>query len=696
MADSRALFQDGLALHQKGEIARAGAIYARILESDPRNFDALHMSGVIAIQSKDFGRAVTLIGQAIALSPDDPTYAAAYSNRAIAYKGLGRSEAALADLNRILEWGVGGADAYFNRGNTLFDLQRYDAAAADYACAVKLRPDDAELYNSLGITQNLLNRFESSAASFKNAIRTRPTFAAAYINLGVTLRALGEIDAALANYAKALDLAPRSTDAFNNRAGLLIELGRHSEALLDLKSLVQLNPLHPFAAGLKLHEKMYICDWQGVGAETATLVADVAQGRPVTPSWLFLTLSDSPPLQQKAAEIWTKARHPPNAALGPIAKYAKHEKIRLGYYSTDFYSHATAYVLAEFFELHDRTRFELTAFSFGPDIKDAMHQRLAAAFDRFIDVSKKPDHDIAALSRALEIDIAVDLKGYTTGYRAGIFAHRAAPLQVNYMGTAATLGSEVMDYIIADKTVIPPADFAYFTEQVVHLPHSYYVNDRKRPLSEKNFSRAELGLPATGFVFCCFNNNFKISPAVFDVWMRILKRVPESILWLFEDNEAAAKNLRMEAEGRGVDASRLIFAKRIPPGDHLARHRAADLLLDTRPYNAHTTAIDALWMGVPVVTFPGNAFAARVAASVLKAIDLSELVTASEMEYENLAVHLATDPARLAEVKAKLARNRTTKPLFDTALFTRHMEEAYKRMFERYHAGLPAQPIVID
>lgn len=680
-------FQEGLAFHQGGDLARARESYARALAIMPRHFDALHLSGVIAIQSKDYRRAVALISEAIAIAPDNPAYLPAYSNRASAYRKLGQLQSALNDFDRVIGGGKAGADVYFNRANTQFELQRYDDAATSYGIAATLNPADADTHNSLGITLSLLDRHEEAVASYQAALRLRPDHAAAYNNLGLVFSALKRTTDALDSFAKALALVPTYADALYNRATALLALGRHAEAVSDFDRLMTINPSYPFAAGQRLHAKMYICDWRNVDAETEALAAAVAQDKLVTPSWLFSALVDAPALQRRAAEAWTRARHPLNPALGPIPAYPRHPKIRVGYYSTDFYSHATAFVLAEFFELHDRDRFEIIAFDFGPGQKDAVQTRLAKAFDRFIDVRALSDKDIAALSRSLEIDIAVDLKGYTTGYRAGIFAHRAAPLQVNYMGTAGTLGSPAIDYIVADKTVIPPSSRAHFTEKVVHLPHCYYINDRKRPLDETTPSRAALGLPERGFVFSCFNNNFKITPAVFATWMRILKRVPDSVLWLFEDNAAAADNLRREAAVRDVAPSRLVFAKRIPPGAHLARHRAVDLLLDTLPYNAHTTAIDALWTGVPVLTRPGNGFAARVAASLLHALDVPELITATERDYEDLAVSLANDPQRLTAMKDKIIRNRTTAPLFDTARFTRGMEAAFLQMYERHHAG---------
>jgi predicted O-linked N-acetylglucosamine transferase (SPINDLY family) len=348
------------------------------------------------------------------------------------------------------------------------------------------------------------------------------------------------------------------------------------------------------------------------------------------------------------------------------------------------------------FERHDRSRFEVTAFSFGPDTQDAMRQRMERAFDRFIDVRRKSDLDIVQLARSMELDIAVDLGGFTEGGRPGSFALRAAPLQVGYLGYPGTSGADHLEYLVADPTVIPERHRCHYSEKIVYLPHSCLVTDSSRDSPLRQFSRMELGLPASGFVFCSFNNGYKFTPGVFDGWMRILQRVEGSVLWLPENNAVAPGHLRAEAVRRGVNAERLLFAQRwasLP--DHLARQRAADLFLDTLPYNAHSTAIDALWAGLPVLTRIGEAFAGRVAASLLNAIGLPELVTATQAQYEATAIELASDPARLKELKERLHRNRLTMPLFDTAQFTRHLENAYLQMYERYQSDLSPEHIYV-
>jgi predicted O-linked N-acetylglucosamine transferase (SPINDLY family) len=440
---------------------------------------------------------------------------------------------------------------------------------------------------------------------------------------------------------------------------------------------------------------MKLCDWSALDTQTSELLAKIEGGLQATPPFAVLAITSAPALQRKAAEIVVNERHPASPVLPPIPKRARQKKVRIGYYSADYHNHPTAYLMAGLFERHDRGKFELVAFSFGPDREDEMRRRVSAAFDQFIDVRDKADKDVALLSRNMAVDIAVDLKGFTQGHRAGIFSYGAAPIQVNYLGYPGTMGAKYIDYLIADRTLIPEDFRQHCSERIVYLPDSYQVNDRQRAIADRVFLRDELGLPQQGFVFCCFNNNFKITPATFDGWMRILKQVDGSVLWLLEDNPTASRHLRKEAEARGVSAGRLVFAGRMPLADHLARHRAADLFVDTLPCNAHTTASDALWAGLPVLTCMGEAFASRVAASLLNAIDLPELVTTSQEQYEALAVELATNPERIGQIKQKLERNRLTTPLFDTQLFTTRIEDAYTQMYERYQSDLPPHHIYV-
>ena len=441
---------------------------------------------------------------------------------------------------------------------------------------------------------------------------------------------------------------------------------------------------------------MMACDWDGLDENLAAHAAAIRAGNRVTTPFPLLGLSDDPALQKQAAQIYTTAKCPRSSVLGPFRARKPGEKIRLGYYSADFHNHATAWLIAELFESHDRSRFELTAFSFGPEQQDEMRRRISSAFDHFLDARALSDRDIARLSRERGIDIAVDLKGHTQDSRPGIFAEGCAPLQIQYLGYPGTMGGDYMDYVVADKIVIPPGSEAGYVEKILRLPHSYQANDSRRKISDRMFTRAEMGLPDSGFVFCCFNNNYKILPEIFASWMRILKAVDGSVLWLLEDNALAAENLRKLAEAHGVDPGRLIFAGRLPLEEHLARHRLADLFLDTWPYNAHTTASDALWAGLPLLTRAGSSFASRVAASLLHAVGLPGLITSSVEDYESLATTLAKDPARLVALRKTLMDNRATASLFDGKLIARHLEAAYEAIQARHLSGLPPDHIDIQ
>ncbi len=688
------LFAQGLASHQQGQLAQAQAMYEKILKIQPRHFDALHLSGVIAYQAKKYSLAVNLIRQAIEINPN---IAEAYSNRGLALQELKQFDVAVASYDKAIALKPDLADAYYNRGNALEELMQFDAAVASYDKAIALNSDYAEAYSNRGLVLQELKQFDAALASCDKAIALNPYYAEAYSNRGNVLQELKQFDAAVASCDKAIALNPYYAEAYSNRGNVLQELKQFDAAVASYDKAIALKPDYEFLLGTLLHTRYNMCDWTGLNANNQQLVISLENKEKVSPSFPILAIFDSSHLQRLAAEVWVETKHPSQDRLGLITKKAKsgNVKIRIGYYSADFHNHATSYLMAELFEVHEVSKFELYGFSFGPNKSDEMRLRVSKEFDHFFDVTNQSDHEVAKLSRELGIDIAVDLKGFTQDSRAGIFAHRCAPIQVNYLGYPGTMGAPYIDYIIADKTIIPEDSQIHYTEKVVYLPHSYQVNDSKRKISERVFTKSELGLPESGFVFCCFNNNYKITPATFDGWMRILKAVEGSVLWLFENNPTAAKNLRQEAHARGIDSARLIFAQRMPVDEHLARHRLADLFIDTLPYNAHTTTSDALWAGLPVLTLIGKSFAARVAASLLNAIEMPELITHSQEQYESKAIELATNPKLLGEIKLKLARNRLTTPLFNTPLFTKHIEAAYVAMYERYQADLPPEHIYI-
>jgi protein O-GlcNAc transferase len=683
----------GLVLYELKQWEAALASYNRAIALKPDYAEAHFNCGNVLQELKQLDGALASYAQAIALKPD---YAGAYSNRGLVLHELEQWEAALASHNQAIALKPDYAEAYNNRGNVLQELNQLEAALASYQQAIALKPDYAEAYSNRGIVLKELNQLEAALASYQQAIVLKPDHAEAYSNRGNALMELQQLKAALANYNQAIALKPDYAEAYSNRGHALKELRQLDAALANYTRALELQPDQKWLYGHWLLTKMLLCDWRDLESAMARMASKIERAERATQPFAVVTLADYPPLQRRAAEIWVEETCPASLALPPIARRARRDKIRLGYYSADFHGHATAFLAAQLFEQHDRERFHVVAFSFGPDAQDAMRKRLSSAFDEFIDVHAKTPREIALLSRELEIDIAVDLKGFTQNSRPEIFAHRAAPIQVNYLGYPGTLGASYVDYIIADRVLIPEQSRHFYQEKVVSLPNSYQANDRSRRIADRQFSRAELGLPPLGFVFCCFNSAYKITPLVFDSWMRIMQRVEGSVLWLLKDSDTAANNLRKEAQARGVSEARVIFAERMPSADHLARHRAAGLFLDTLPCNAHTTTSDALWAGLPVLTRAGESFAARVAASLLNAVGLPELITTTVEQYEAIAIALATDPARLARLKDKLNENRLTTPLFDCELFTRDLEQAFVQMYERYQQGLSAMDLDME
>jgi protein O-GlcNAc transferase len=676
----------GNVLQALGRHKEAVASYERALAVNPGYADALNNRGVALGWLKLHQEALASFDAALAIKPG---YAEALNNRGTPLKALGRPGEALASYERALAIKPDYPEALNNRGAALQALGRHEEALAGYDRALAIKPDYAEAINNRGTALQALRSHEAALASFDAALAIKPDYADALNNRGLALQELKRHGEALADYGRALAIKPDYAEALYNRSNVLRALNRYEDAIEDFKRLLQIKPDFAYLKGKLLYSQMHCCIWDKFAADAARLVADVQDGKPCATPFELVAVSQSPADLLRCSQILVRDKFPP--APSPVwrGERYRHDKIRVAYLSADFRDHATAYLMAGLFELHDRKRFETIAISFGPDASGEMHTRLKKSFDHFPDLRGKSDRDVANMIRTLEADIAVDLKGFTTDARPGILALRPAPIQVNYLGFPGTMGADYIDYIIADRWIIPEEDQKYYTEKAVYLPDSYQVNDSKRRIAKQKPSRAKSGLPETGFVFCSFNNNYKITPFMFDIWMRLLHRVEGSVLWLLEGNAAAVRNLRREAEKRGVAPDRLVFAPRMKLADHLARHRLADLFLDALPCNAHTTASDALWAGLPVLTCLGSTFAGRVAGSLLNAAGLPELIAHSLADYEALALRLAQDKKALAKIKTKLTRHRKTCPLFDTDRFRRHIEAAYVTMWERYQRGEP-------
>jgi len=656
--------------------------------------DELFVQAQSLQQQGQLERAIELYGLVIESMPER---AESYYKRANALNRLGRAEEALKDYDRAISLNPTYAYALCNRGSVLERLGHPEEALASYDRALALDPKDSLTHYNRGSVLKDLKRFEEALASYESAIGLNAAYAEAYVNRGNVLQELKRHEAAVESFGRAIALKPVIAEAFQGRGVSLRALKRFDQALEDYNKAIELDPAAKYLVGVRREVKMQVARWDGMREDLDLIAKGVGEGKPVCTPMGLAALTDSPSLLRSAAQIWVGdqigdkpgmapdleriAEGPPASASPPGSS-----KIRVGYFSADFRAHPAAYLAAGLFERHDRTKFEVTAFAFGPEASDPMLARLIKAFDRFVDVRQKSDFEVAALARDLKLDIAVDLNGFTEHCRTKIFAARAAPVQINYLGYPGTMGAAFMDYLIADGMVVPRAQQSHYSEKIVYLPGSFLPFDSSYAIADKTFAREELGLPSTGFVFCCFNISNKITPEVFDRWMRILDKSENGVLWLQQANAAVAANLREEASRRGIDGRRLIFADRTATlPDHLARLRTADLFIDTFPYNAHATALDALWAGLPLLTYAGESFASRVAASLLRTAGLPELIAHSPSEYEERAIDLAASPVRLAQLRHTLRQRDTL--LFDTERYTRNLEAAYAAILERSRSG---------
>ena len=655
------MLQQAIQAFQGGNFDSADSILKRVLQVDSKNLPALHILGLIKASQSNYREAADYLARAARIHPND-------------------------------------ASIQYNLAKALSDSGNDKDALAHHKKAVALAPNNPEAWLSYGKTASNLGRYDDALVWYGKALNLKPDYAEALINKGATLKELKRYEEAIAFAEQALVINPNLAEAWANKGAALKDLRRYEEAIVHYDKALSLKFNIDWVWGDLLYTKMKICDWAGLTESLEGISKKVMANEKVSQALSLLALSDDALLHKKCSAIFAQAKYPANPTLGFIPKLSKKEKIRIAYFSPDFRNHPVSLLTAELFEVHDRDRFEVFAFSLQKaPIGDETNLRLRKGFDRFIDVDEMSDQEIAQLARELEIDIAIDLAGPTQYSRTGIFSYRAAPIQVNWLGYPGTIGADFIDYIVADKIIIPEPHQQFYAEKIVYLPNTYMVDDSKRTASIRVFTREEFSLPKNAFVFCCFNNDYKFNPQVLDSWSRILLTAKNSVIWISENNEYFRSNIVAEFESRGIDHDRIIFAQRVEMmADHLSRYALADLFLDTHPYNAHTTALDSLKAGVPVLTLMGQSFASRVAASLLNAIGLPELITNTQEEYEALAIDLAMNPQKLTDIKLKLAKNRLTAPLFDTPLFTKNLEAAYIKMIERYQVDSKPDHLFID
>lgn len=760
--------QNAIEYFQKGELEKAASLCQLAIQLDNKNSTAFYILGLISIRVKKFTQAVELLQHAIKFNPNEAAYfcnlgiafkglnrlfdaiesydkaivikkdfAAAYFNKAIALKELKKYTEEINSYNLAIRYQPKFEQAYLNKGIALHALKKYAEAEDCFKEALAIRPMYAEAFTNLGLTQEALKNIKDAIKSHHRAIEINPNFAEAFYNLGNALQSSKKFEESIDSYNQAIKLNQSYVEAYSNRGNVLRVLDKFKEAIESYESALRINPVFSDAVfnqgvayqglmqydmaidcyakadrlnseikyllGIRQYAKSFVCDWSLYDQELGRLKSELELNKPVASPFSPLVAFDDPRLHHQTSKAFTHLNYPLNLSLGNIENTKRSEKIKIAYYSADLYYHPVAIWLAELLENQDKSRFEIIAFSF-KKVLDPMRLRFETIFNQIYDVDSMPDDEVAKLSRQIGIDIAFDLSGHTAGSRPGIFALRAAPIQVSHLGFPGTMGADYIDYFITDPHVVPEESRQFFTEKIAYVPCGY-TYDRQRKVSSEHLTRAQFGLPENAFVFTCQNGCQKINPEVFDIWMDILRTIPHSVLWLLEPHPTAVKNLRNEALARGVQSERLIFTKRETVSKdqemnrisrYLASYKLADLFLDTWPYNAGTTAIDALWAGLPVLTKSGQSVVARMATSALHAIEMPELITTTPQEYRDLAVSLASNPQRLCEIKEKVERNRLTTALFDPVTNTKYIEAAYLEMYARQQEELKPAHIVIN
>ncbi|MDM8548380.1 tetratricopeptide repeat protein [Candidatus Venteria ishoeyi] len=675
-----------------GHLAHAEAAANKVLSLQV-SAEAYYDLALVKQHQNCWVEAETALRQAI---HKNPQFAEAYNNLGLVLYEQHHLDEAINAYRQSIHYKPTYARAYTNLGCALKKARKFSEACEMHRHALKLQPGFAGAYNNLAGALNSQGKHEEALSTCQKAIQLKPDVAEAYNTLANTFAHLEQDDKALAAYQQAIALKPDLAEAHNSLAVILGKQEHLMEANVACREALCLQPDLFKTLAMLTHNLQKICAWQEWQSLSQQLIQATAAGKDyeIAP-FAFMSLSDDPALQQICARHHAAREIEPFKPSSPVSPVIhQHGKLRIAYLSADFRKHPIAYVIAEVFELHDRNRFEVIAYSVGPDDDSDIGKRIKAGFDRFEEVKTLSIEQLAARIRADKIDILVDLTGYTSHNRSAVLALRPAPVQVQYLGYPGTLGTRHVDYVIADKTIIPQKDFEFFNEKVVWMPDTYQSRDRQCPIAERP-TRSEAGLPEQGFVWCCFNNSYKITPEVFSLWMRLLQAEPGSVLWLAENNSWMAANLRREAQNRGVDPGRLIFAHQLPLEEHLARVALADLFLDTLTYNAHATMSDTLWAGVPAISCMGQSLASRVGTSLLQAVGLPELITDNLQDYENLALSLARNPDKLAAIKHKLESNRDSCALFNTPMFVKHLETAYEMMWARAKQGLPPAHIQV-
>ena len=687
--------QKAVSLFKSGNLNEGEKICNDIKKNHPNNLINLNLLGIILFQKKEFSKSIKIFKESISLNFKQ---AETHNNLGIVNLEIKNFLNAIEAFKNSIKINPKFIEAYINIGVALKQINKNQEAIEYWKEAIQLKKNNPRAYNNIGNVYFEMNKLEISIEYYNNAISFDNKFYNAYFNRGNAKQKMNLLTESIKDYTEAIRINNNYAEAYVARGNSLRSLNKLSDTLRDYEKGYKINPNYQNLFGNIFYIKKNLCDWKNYYNEHLFLNNNIQKENKIINPFISLSTFNSSKIQKKIATEHFQKKFKKKISVSKNILFKNiniKDKIKIGYYSSDFKNHAMSQLLAGLFETHNRDEFEIIGFSLIQNKNDEMKERIIKSFDTFIDVSTKSEKEIAEISRNLNIDIAVDLMGYTKSNRFEIFIEKCAPIQINFLGYPGTLGSDCIDYIIADKTLISKEDEEYYSEKIIYLPDTYQSNDSKRIISKKKFSRKDFNLPDDKFIFCCFNKKYKIDPNMFEIWMNILKKVNNSVLWLLDDENESTTNLLFETELKNVDPKRIIFSKKIPTHEHLARHSLADLFLDTFPYGAHTTASDALWSGLPVLTKKGNSFASRVASSLLKAISMDELITSTDQEYQDLAVKLATDKKQLNLIKDKLSKNIKTEPLFNTVLFTSNIEKAYKLANNKFVNNLPPENIKI-
>ena len=720
-------FKEAFNFYQKREFLECEKICIKILKETPNNFEVINLYAVLLFQKKNYKEAITFFNKAIKINPSrpdlynnlsialfqekkfkeaiiswdnaikiKPDYAEAFFNKGNVYSIIKDYKNSIKNFEEAIKIKKNYKEAFSNLGNVYVEMKDYERALEKFNLSTQISPINPIEYNNIGNIYFELKNFKKALENFDKALNIDRNFALSYYNKAKTFKEINNNEKAVINYEKAILLNKNFSEAYKNLGNVYLDLKILDKSIYNHQKALKINPNISFLEGTILQSKCGVCDWENFSENKNLLEKNILSGKKSSNPFSTLLIYDSPHLHKKSSKIFFESEYNRDSFKEILKELPSNKKVHIGYYSSDFHNHATMYLMANLFEMHDKSKFQTHAFSFGQDDNSEIRNRVSKTFDKFLDVRLKTDEQIVDMSRELKIDIAVDLKGFTLNNRFGIFVKRCAPIQISYLGYPGTMASNCIDYLVADRTLIPEENKKFYTEKIIYMPNTYQVNDPTLKVSKKKFERKELGLPDNGIVFCCFNQNYKILPDMFSIWIEIIKKVENSVLWLMSDNPISETNLKKKFIKNNISENRLIFASRMPHREHLSRLKLADIFLDTFPYNAHTTASDALRVGLPVVTLKGQSFASRVASSLLNSLDLNELITNSDIEYKKLAINIAENLSLLQEIKKKINNNISNKPLFDAKLFTQHLEKAYLIALQRLKKNKSVDDIEID